>query len=363
MMHTQEKQPVKTELLEIHDLAADAPKLQRAAELIRSGGLVALPTETVYGLGANALDPQAVKGIFTAKGRPQDNPLIIHLYDPFQTQQYAKDIPPVYYALCKKFSPGPLTIILKKRDIIPLETSGGLETVAVRIPSHPVAREIIRRADVPVAAPSANLSGSPSPTTAQHCIHDLWGRVDAIVDGGECSVGVESTVISLAGEVPVLLRPGAVTPQMLRELLPDLKIHQAVTEKLAAGVKATSPGMKYKHYAPKAQVTILDADSAEFVDFVNAHRREGLYALCFDEDVAGLQLPYISLGASEADWARHLFAALRHLDELGAKEVYARCPDKEGVGLAVYNRLIRAAAYHEIPVEDEPGEQGKGKES
>ena len=166
-------------------------------------------------------------------------------------------------------------------------------------------------------------------------------------------MGLESTVISLAGEKPVLLRPGAVTPQMLRELLPDLQIHQAVTEKLQAGVKASSPGMKYKHYAPKAQITILDADSAQFVAYVNAHKRPGLFALCFAEDVAGLQVPYVSLGADEADQARHLFAALRQLDELGAKEVYARCPDKEGVGLAVYNRLIRAAAYHELPVEQE----------
>lgn len=349
----QDSQQKKTLLLTINDVVSDADKLSRAAAIIRRGGLVAFPTETVYGLGANALDPQAVKGIFAAKGRPQDNPLIIHLYDPSQTQQYAKNIPPVYYALCERFSPGPLTVILPKRDCIPMETSGGLDTVAVRIPSHPVAREIIRLAGVPVAAPSANLSGSPSPTTAQHCVHDLWGRVDAIVDGGACGVGLESTVISLAGEKPVLLRPGAVTPQMLRELLPDPQIHQAVTEKLQAGVKASSPGMKYKHYAPKAQITILDADSAQFVAYVNAHKRPGLFALCFAEDVAGLQVPYVSLGADEADQARHLFAALRQLDELGAKEVYARCPDKEGVGLAVYNRLIRAAAYHELPVEQE----------
>ena len=195
---------------------------------------------------------------------PQDNPLIIHLYDPSQTQQYAKNIPPVYYALCERFSPGPLTVILPKRDCIPMETSGGLDTVAVRIPSHPVAREIIRLAGVPVAAPSANLSGSPSPTTAQHCVHDLWGRVDAIVDGGACGVGLESTVISLAGEKPVLLRPGAVTPQMLRELLPGLQIHQAVTEKLQAGVKASSPGMQVQalcaqgadHYPGRGQRTV-----------------------------------------------------------------------------------------------------------
>ena len=342
-----------TVLLKVTDPEKDTAALDTAAAILKNGGLVALPTETVYGLGANALNPQAVRNIFLAKGRPQDNPLIIHIVDPKEAGLYAKDIPPVYDELCRQFSPGPLTVILPKREIIPLETSGGLETVAVRIPSHPVAREIIRRAGVPVAAPSANLSGSPSPTTAEHCVHDLWGRVDAIVDAGECSVGVESTVISLAENPPVLLRPGAITPQQLRKFLPDLVVHHAVTDKLQANERADSPGMKYKHYAPKAQITILDADSEQFVRYVNAHAREGLYALCFEEDVAGLQVPCISLGADERTQAKHLFAALRELDERGAKEVYARCPSREGVGLAVYNRLIRAAAYHECDLNGE----------
>ena len=201
----------ETKLLSVRDAEQDKKNIETAANLLRQGGLVAIPTETVYGLGANALNPQAVEAIFTAKGRPQDNPLIIHICQPEQAEQYAREIPSAYYALCRRFSPGPLTVILKKKDIIPPETSGGLDTVAIRIPSHPVARAIIQAAGVPVAAPSANLSGSPSPTTAQHCIHDLWGRVDAIVDAGECSVGLESTVISLAGERPILLRPGAVT--------------------------------------------------------------------------------------------------------------------------------------------------------
>ena len=341
--------------------AADGQQaLQKAGQLIRQGGLVAFPTETVYGLGANALDPQAVRGIFAAKGRPQDNPLIIHLEDASQTALYAKNIPPVYYQLCEQFSPGPLTIILPKRENIPLETSGGLDTVAVRIPSHPVARQIIHWAGVPVAAPSANLSGSPSPTTAEHCINDLWGRVDAIVDGGACSVGLESTVLSLAGERPVLLRPGAVTPQMLRPFLPDLQLHEAITHRLREGQTAASPGMKYKHYAPKAQITILDADSREFVEYVNHHREDGLFALCLEEDLAGLQVPAISLGADDEDQARRLFAALRELDRRGAKKVYARCPDKEGAGLAVYNRLIRAAAYHEQSLDDPKQERYDG---
>ncbi len=351
-MKSQTLQRKETVLLKIQDLQQDRHCLQQAGEIIRAGGLVALPTETVYGLGANALDPQAVTNIFLAKGRPQDNPLIIHLEDASQAQQYARDIPDVYYELCRRFSPGPLTVILPKKEIIPKETSGGLDTVAIRIPKHPVAREIIRFSGVPVAAPSANLSGSPSPTTASHCIHDLWGRVDAIVDAGECSVGLESTVISLAGERPILLRPGAVTPQMLREVLPDLLVHHAVTDKLEAGERADSPGMKYKHYAPQAQITVLDADSKEFVEYVNRHAHEGVFALCFEEDVLGLKVPCLSLGKDEIDQARNLFAALRELDNRGAKEVYARCPSKEGVGLAVYNRLIRAAAYHELSPQD-----------
>lgn len=343
----------ETQLLTVKEMKQDKEAIIRAGQIIRQGGLVALPTETVYGLGANALNPDAVKNIFLAKGRPQDNPLIIHIEDASQAERYAKNIPPVYYELCRRFCPGPLTIILPKKDIIPLETSGGLETVAIRIPAHPVARAIIHEAGVPIAAPSANLSGSPSPTTAQHCVHDLWGRVDAIVDAGECSVGVESTVISLAGEKPILLRPGAVTPQMLKEFLPDLMIHEAVTEKLKEGVRADSPGMKYKHYAPKAKITILDADSRDFTEYVNSQKKEGMFALCFEEDVPFLQVPYISLGKDETDQAKHLFAALRELDERGAQEVYARCPSKQGVGLAVYNRLIRAAAYQEHTLDGE----------
>lgn len=354
----------ETLLLQATDPVRDRQAIETAAGLIRAGGLVAIPTETVYGLGANALDPQAVTHIFEAKGRPQDNPLIIHICEPEEAQQYARDIPPVYYELCRRFSPGPLTVILKKRDIIPLETSGGLDTVAIRIPSHPIARAIIREAGVPVAAPSANLSGKPSCTTAQHCVQDLWGRVDAIVDAGECDVGVESTVLSLAEEVPTLLRPGAVTPEQLRPVLGELRIHRAVTEKLEPGVRATSPGMKYKHYAPKAKVTLLEGSSEQYVRWVNAHQEEGAFALCFDGDLPQVLLPAVSLGPDDLSQAHRLFAALRRLDELGARVVYAHCPSREGVGLAVYNRLIRAAAYDErVLSEDEtstePSEKGR----
>ena len=340
----------ETQLLTVKEMKQDREAIIRAGQIIRQGGLVALPTETVYGLGANALNPDAVKNIFLAKGRPQDNPLIIHIEDASQAERYAKNIPPVYYELCRRFCPGPLTIILPKKDIIPLETSGGLETVAIRISAHPVARAIIHEAGVPIAAPSANLSGSPSPTTAQHCVHDLWGRVDAIVDAGECSVGVESTVISLAGEKPILLRPGAVTPQMLKEFLPDLMIHEAVTEKLKEGVRADSPGMKYKHYAPKADVTLLDGTFEQFKAYVDAHADQNPSCLCFTGEAEKLGVPCVEYGreGDGADQAKHIFRSLRALDEQGDAVVYARCPRKDGLSMAVYNRLIRAAAFRVI---------------
>ncbi len=345
---------MNTKLLKIDDPEVQLEEVQQAAAIIRNGGLVAIPTETVYGLGANALDPQAVKNIFLAKGRPQDNPLIIHVEGAEQAKKYAYDIPQEYYELCRRFSPGPLTVILKKRDCIPMETSGGLTTVAIRIPSHPVARAIIKAAGVPVAAPSANLSGKPSPTTAEHCVDDLWGRVDAIVDSGECAVGLESTVISLAEDPPLLLRPGAVTAEQLREVLPDLEIHQAVTAELEQGAKAASPGMRYKHYSPNAKVTILSGSSKAYTDFIRDHQQEGVYALCFEEDAAALEVPYIVWGSQNDDGsqAHHLFSALRELDKLGAVKVYAHGPSREGVGLAVYNRLIRAAGFDELELDD-----------
>lgn len=341
---------VNTKLLKIDDPAVQTGEVQQAAAIIRKGGLVAIPTETVYGLGANALNPEAAKQIFVTKGRPQDNPLIIHICDPSQAEKYAREIPAEYYELCRRFSPGPLTVIMKKRDCIPPETSGKLDTVAIRIPSHPVARAIIEAAGVPIAAPSANLSGKPSPTTAQHCIDDLWGRVEAIVDSGDCAVGLESTVITLAEEKPMLLRPGAVTAEQLREVLPELQVHQAVTGELKEGAKAISPGMRYKHYSPNAKVIVLNGSAEAYVRFVQEQAEEGVYALCFEEDAPKLSVPAIVWGSrkDEKTQARHLFSALRELDKLGAKKVYAHGPSREGVGLAVYNRLIRAAGFDEL---------------
>ena len=338
---------MKTLYTKIVDLQSQQEEIEQAGQILREGGLVAIPTETVYGLGANALDGQAVRRIFEAKGRPQDNPLIVHIAQFEQLATLVTNIPESARLLAEHFWPGPLTIILPKADCIPSETSGGLDTVAIRFPSHPVARAIIRAAGVPVAAPSANLSGKPSPTTARHVLDDMDGKIEMIVDGGECSVGVESTVITLVGDHPVLLRPGGVTMEQIRTFLPDAQIDPAVEHKLEEGRRAASPGMKYKHYAPLAKVVMVEGNREEYVEYVNSQADKDVWALCFAEDEDKLKVPALCYGAQMdgAAQAKHLFDALRRFDELGAKAVFAHCPDRSGGGLAVYNRLIRAAGF------------------
>lgn len=319
--------------------------IERAGEILREGGLVAIPTETVYGLAADALNGAAVKKIFAAKGRPADNPLIVHISGLSQLAPLVKEIPEAARKLADAFWPGPLTIILEKSELVPRETSGGLDTVAVRMPRHPAARAVIEAAGVPLAAPSANLSGRPSPTAFAHVREDLNGRVDALLDGGPCDVGVESTVVSLAGGVPRVLRPGGVTIPQLEAVLGRVELDPAVLHRLQEGAKASSPGMKYKHYAPKAEVALVDASPEEFAAYVN--ERKGGWALCFEEDLPFLEGPAISLGSryDGGGQARRLFGALLELDEKGAQTAFAHCPSRSGVGLAVYNRLLRAAGF------------------
>ena len=334
-------------------LAQEPRAIERAAEFLRAGGLVGLPTETVYGLAANALDGAAVAKIFAAKGRPMDNPLIVHICRFEQIYGLVREVPEAAKQLAKRFWPGPMTIILPKSAIIPDEVSAGMDTVAVRFPSHPVARAVIEAAGVPLAAPSANLSGHPSPTTAAHVMNDMDGRIEAVLDGGPCDVGVESTVVTLAEQPPRLLRPGGVTLEQLRGVLGTVEMDDAVLHPLADGKRASSPGMKYKHYSPKANVVILDGPLEHYIAYVNAHAGDGVAALCYDGEDAALAVPALSYGG-EADCgeqARELFDALRELDErLHAKTVYARCPEPQGVGLAVYNRLIRAAGFEVIDI-------------
>lgn len=323
--------------------------IARAGEILRAGGLVAIPTETVYGLAANALDGAAVAHIFRAKGRPQDNPLIVHISALSQWKALVREIPERAMLLAEAYWPGPLTIILPKSDIIPDEVSAGLDTVAVRFPSMRTTRRIIDAAGVPLAAPSANLSGSPSPTCARHTMDDMRGRIDAVLDGGDCNFGVESTVVTLATDVPRLLRPGAVTPEELREVLGELDIDEAVTGKLKEGVKAASPGMKYKHYSPKADITIVQGSLAVFCEAAVRAKESGEkpWALCFDGEEETIPLPCVTYGREDdpLTQSHRLFTALRELDERGAEKVYARCPSHEGVGMAVYNRLLRAAGF------------------
>lgn len=328
----------------------DKKGVARAAEFLKDGKLVVIPTETVYGLAANALDAEAVTSIFKAKGRPQDNPLIVHVASPDWLERYAAEIPDAARRLMDAFWPGPLTIILKKLPIIPDVVSAGLDTVAFRCPSHPVAHAIIEASGLPLAAPSANLSGSPSPTLASHALADLNGRVSAVVDGGPCGVGLESTVITLCGERPRILRPGGVTPEQLSAVLGSVDIDRAVTHKVEAGERVASPGMKYKHYAPKAHVTILNGTLEKMAAYVNERACEGVAALCFEGEEDSFSVPCVTYGTRNDDLsqAQRLFDALRELDRIGAKTVYASCPRTDGVGLAVYNRLIRAAGFEVI---------------
>lgn len=336
-------------------LTASAEGVARAGALLRRGEVVGIPTETVYGLAADALNPSAVMRIFEAKGRPSDNPLIVHIAARAQLDALVTEVPAAAERLASLWWPGPLTMIFKKAACVPSVTSGGLSTVAVRLPAHPTARAIIEAAGCPLAAPSANRSGSPSPTTVAHVTADMDGRVAAILDGGASGVGVESTVVDMTREVPRLLRPGGITVEMLREAVGEVEVDPAVTAMLEQGVVAASPGMKYKHYAPRANVTLVRSAAASYAAFVNAHAGEGVAAMCFDGEEAALTVPYRTYGARDdaAEQARRVFDVLRGWDDdPTVTQVYAACPSSDGLGLAVYNRLLRAAEFEVIVLDD-----------
>ena len=343
---------MKTRLLS----AADPNTPAIAADIIRSGGLVAIPTETVYGLGANGLDEQAVLKIFEAKGRPQDNPLILHISGPEQIEQFCHHIPQAAYDLAEAFWPGPLTMVLPAKDVVPRRTTAGLDTVGIRCPDSPVTREIIRLAGVPIAAPSANISGKPSTTTAEHVLHDHDGRIDAIVDGGPCRVGVESTIVDLTERRPRLLRPGGIGPEQLISVLGDLVVDKAVTAQVDKDAVVKAPGMKYRHYAPTEPVVIVSGSRENAAAYIRAHFEPGDRVLCFEEE-----LPLYD-GCNPLSYGREadvntlsagLFAALRELDDPKIHQVYARCPVGGGVAYAVQNRLKKAAAFPIVDAEEE----------
>ena len=335
------------------------PQLADAANVIKNGGLVAFPTETVYGLGSNALDPDAAKRIYLAKGRPSDNPLIIHISKPEEAEKYCF-VSDLYYKLAEKFMPGPITVIMKKKDIVPSTVTGGLDTVAVRCPSDKVARELIRLSGVPIAAPSANTSGKPSPTCAQHVRDDLDGKVDVIIDGGECQIGLESTIVKICDGRVSLLRPGGISVEMLESVCGEISIDKAVREKLPDNARPEAPGMKYRHYAPEAKVyLIVDDNSPDFSDraikFINSkiEKNPKTGAMCYSEICRGLNGVYIKDLGNKNDKAEHakkLFAYLREFDDTDVTEIYAVSEDESGIGLAVKNRMLKASGYNVIEI-------------
>lgn len=345
-----------TQILRVDENSIEA--LSRAAELLNSGELVAIPTETVYGLGANALDRDACLNIFKAKGRPCDNPLIVHIASPEHAEKFAYTNE-LYYKLARAFMPGPLTVILPKREIIPYEVTAGLETVAIRCPIHEVARKLIEIAEIPIAAPSANTSGKPSPTTAQHVYDDLNGKIPMILDGGECGIGVESTVISITDSKIMLLRPGAVTVEMLEQICPSVEVASAVKNELKAGEVALSPGMKYKHYAPKASLFLVDDSCIDFVKFARVKQAsESCAIMCYDEEIELLDNKNLLPVGKKQDireQTKRLFDLLRKADDMDVETVYAHLPSDSGESLAIYNRMIRACAHNVIG-----GINGKG---
>ena len=336
-----------TKIVRINDKTEYGNDLKSAAKIILDGGLVVFPTETVYGLGGNALQSDAAQKIYSAKGRPSDNPLIIHIAEPQDAEKYAY-VSEIYYRLADAFMPGPLTVIMPKRECIPHSVTGGLETVAVRCPSHPIAHALIEEAGVPIAAPSANISGRPSPTDAKYVIEDMNGRVDMIIDGGECEIGLESTIVKIDGNSLTLLRPGGITYDALCCVCDDVKIAPAVLEKLAENEKPLSPGMKYRHYAPNADFILLDGDDKDVLEFMKAEQKNNCAVLCYNEEFSSLDASLsICIGARDDlnTQAKKLFTSLREADKLCASKIYAHLPKLDGLGLALYNRMIRAAAH------------------
>lgn len=359
---------MKTKLYTITDVLSQKSEIEEIASLLKNGEAVAIPTETVYGIAADCFNEEAVKKIFEAKGRPSDNPLIVHIASRDDLYSLVKEVPEKAKKLTEKYWPGPLTVILPKKECVSDTVSGSLPTVAVRMPSHPVAKAIIEAAGVPLAAPSANISGFPSPTSASYVKDDMYGRLPAIVNGGDCDFGIESTVITLATEPPTLLRPGTVTYEQLTEILGEVKIHSAVLDPLEEGAAASSPGMKYKHYSPTAKLVILHGTKEEFGEFIKNNPHFADFVLCFEGEEKEFPLPAVTFGTEDDPFsqAKRLFDAFRELDEKGAKKVLVRSPSRKGVGLGVCNRLYRAAGFSFISpnkgiIIGITGESGSGK--
>lgn len=334
--------------------------LDEAAEVLRKGGLVAFPTETVYGLGANAMDKEASKKIYAAKGRPSDNPLIVHIAHKEDMEILAEEVPEMAYRLAEVFWPGPLTIILKKKECVPKETTGGLNTVALRLPANPIARELISHSGVYVAAPSANISGKPSPTKAEHVIKDLTGKIDIILDGGTATLGLESTIVDLSEEKPMILRPGCITKEMLENVIGSIEYDPAILNANPnQDIKPKAPGMKYRHYAPEGSLTIYSGQIHAVIDAINKAAKEK-YEKGFKVGIISTEetkdlYPYgivktIGSRKDEASIAAGLYAILREFDELHTEYIYTESFAENRFGQAIMNRLLKAAGYQLIHV-------------
>jgi len=334
-----------------------------AASLIAGGKIVAFPTETVYGLGANALCPKAAERVFAAKGRPSDNPLIVHIAYFWQAAMLVKELPPKAYTLASRFWPGPLTMVLPKSPLVPDAVSAGLDTVAVRMPDHLVARELIRRSGCAIAAPSANISGKPSPTTARHVLRDLYGRIDGVLDGGASEVGLESTVLDLTSEVPVILRPGGITKEQLEQAVGEIRVDPNL-QQIEGNIPPRSPGMKYKHYAPAGKVFLVDGEPQKAAEWIRAacerNRAEGIKSaiLCSKETAHVYNgcvgsLGFVEVLGSKSDLggvARHLYSALRRCDLEGIEMIYLEAFSANGIGMAVMNRMYKASGSNLVTV-------------
>jgi L-threonylcarbamoyladenylate synthase len=352
---------MKTLLLKVNSEKPDLPKIQSAAEIIQKGGLVAFPTETVYGVGADALNPVAVLALFAAKKRPLDNPPIVHVADPKEVYRLVEEVPAKAQILMEKFWPGPLTLIFKRSNLVPKVTVADLETVAIRMPKHKVALELIKLSRCPIAAPSANIAGKPSPTTAQHVYEDLNGRIDAIIDGGATNIGVESTVVDLSVDPPMLLRPGGTPFEALKNVLCDMKLHVFVEAEQELTLKdIRSPGMKHKHYAPKAEVILIEGNVPGVIAKVKElsesfkHKGQKVGILATDETQTAYKADVIkSLGSRSnlASVAQNLFRLLREVDAENVDVIIAEGVSSDGLGLAVMNRLRKASGYHIIKAE------------
>lgn len=344
-----------TFISKIDEKNIDKIEIKKQAEILKKGNTVIFPTETVYGLGANALDEKAVSKIYEAKGRPSDNPLIVHIYDKHQVEELAKDISPKAHVVMDKFWPGPITIILNKKDIVPSRTSGGLDTVAIRMPSNPIAKELLKETNLPIAAPSANISGRPSPTKANHVYEEMNNRVDGIILGGDCTFGLESTVLDLTNDIPTILRPGSVTKEDLESVIGQVNIDPALENK-EDNIKAKAPGMKYKHYSPNADVFIVSGGEKEVAEKINAlvleNNKNNIKSviLCMEEHKNLYKGDTIILGRDLQEVGSNLFDSLIMADKKGYDVVYTEAFENKGVGRAIMNRLLKSAGYKVIKV-------------